>query len=96
MLSTLSNINYDNESKFKLHFKAPSEPFGIKRKPSSFKNPTVDAILEQAHQVITLVLHTAEIDMATSVAPSDIDEFITNEACVIYSTSPTVLKASPG
>ena len=69
----MSNINYDNESKFKLHFKAPSESFGIKRKQSSFKNPTVDAILEQAHQVITLVLHTAEIDMVTSVAPSDID-----------------------
>ena len=90
------NINYDNESKFKLHFKAPSESFGIKRKQSSFKNPTVDALLEQAHQVIALVLHTAEIDMATSVAPSDIDEFLTNAACVIYSTYPTVQKASPG
>ncbi len=52
--------------------------------------------MEQAHQVITLVLHTAEIDMATSVAPSDIDEFLTNAACVICSTYHTVLKASPG
>jgi len=42
------------------------------------------------------MLRTAEIDMATSVEPSDIDVFITNAAWAIRSTYHTVLKASPG
>ncbi len=42
------------------------------------------------------MLPTAEIDMATSVAPSDIATFLTNVAWVICSTYHTVLKASQG
>ena len=42
------------------------------------------------------MLHTADIDMADSVAPSDIDAFLTNAAWAICSTYHTVLKASPG
>jgi hypothetical protein len=42
------------------------------------------------------MLHTAEIDMAFSVAPSDIDAFLTNASWAIRSTYHTVLKASPG
>ena len=41
-------INYDNGSKFKLHFRALCESFGnmSKSKPTSVKNPTANAILE--------------------------------------------------
>ena len=39
-------IIYDNGSKFQLHFEALCESFGIKRKPTSVKNPTANAILE--------------------------------------------------
>ena len=42
------------------------------------------------------MLRTTDIDMATSVEPSDIDAFIRNEAWAICSTYHTVLKASPG
>jgi hypothetical protein len=42
------------------------------------------------------MLRTAEIDKATSVAPSDIAAFLTNAAWAIRSTYHTVLKASPG
>jgi hypothetical protein len=42
------------------------------------------------------MLRTAEIDMADSVAPNDIDEFLTNASWAIRSTYHTVLKASPG
>jgi hypothetical protein len=42
------------------------------------------------------MLCTAELDMADSVAPSDIDMFLTNASWVIRSTYHTVLKASPG
>ena len=42
------------------------------------------------------MLRTAEIDMANSVAPSDIATFLTNAAWAIRSTYHTVLKASPG
>ena len=43
-----------------------------------------------------MMLCTAEIDMATSVAPSDIATFLTNAAWAICSTYHMVLKASPG
>ncbi len=42
------------------------------------------------------MLCTAEIDMANSVAPSDIATFLTNAAWAIHSTYHTLLKASPG
>ena len=89
-------IIYDNRSKFNLHFKALCESFGIKRKPTSVKNPQVNAILEHVHQVVMVMLHTAEIDMADLVAASDIDTFLTNVAWALFSTYHTVLKASPG
>ena len=43
-----------------------------------------------------MMLRTAELDMADSVAPSDMDAFLTNAAWAIRSTYHTVLKASPG
>ena len=42
------------------------------------------------------MLRTAEIDMANSIAPSDIATFLTNAAWAIRSTYHMVLKASPG
>ena len=39
---------------------------------------------------------TSKIDVADSVAPSDIDAVLTNAAWAISSTYHTVLKASPG
>ena len=83
-------------SEFKLHFEALCDSYGIKRKPTSVKNPQANAILERVHQVISTMLRTAEIDMANSVAPSDIDTFLTNASWAIRSTYHTVLKASPG
>ena len=53
-------------------------------------------ILKQVLQVIMTMLRTAEIDMANSVAPSDIATFLTNAAWAIRSTYHTVLKDSPG
>ena len=42
------------------------------------------------------MLHTAELDMANTVAASDIDAFLTDAAWTIYSTYHTVLQASTG
>jgi hypothetical protein len=42
------------------------------------------------------MLLTAELDMADSVTPNDIDVFLDNAAWAIRSTYHTVLKASPG
>ena len=42
------------------------------------------------------MLRTAEIDMAETGAPSDIDTFLTNASWAIRSTYHTVLTASPG
>ena len=42
------------------------------------------------------MLRTTEINMADSVAPNDIETFLTNAVWAIHSTYHTVLKASPG
>jgi hypothetical protein len=42
------------------------------------------------------MLRTAEIDMADSVTPDDVDVFLYNTAWAICSTYHTVLKASQG
>jgi hypothetical protein len=42
------------------------------------------------------MLRTAELDMANSVTPNDVDVFLDNTAWAICSTYHTVLKASPG
>ena len=42
------------------------------------------------------MLHTAELDMANTVAPSDIVAFLTDAAWAICSMHHTVLKVSPG
>jgi hypothetical protein len=42
------------------------------------------------------MLCTAELDMADSVTPNDVDVFLDKAAWEIHSTYHTVLKASPG
>eukprot|EP00804_Cyclotella_cryptica_P010871 CCRYP_008786-RA/>CCRYP_008786-RA protein AED:0.29 eAED:0.29 QI:69/-1/1/1/-1/0/1/160/71 len=46
--------------------------------------------------MISSMLRTAEIDMAPSVAASNIDKVMTNVAWAICTTYLRVLKASPG
>jgi hypothetical protein len=87
---------YNNGSEFKLHFRALCKTYGVKRNPTSIKNPTVNALLEHIHAVFTNMLHTAKLDMAESVSASDINIFLSDAAWAIHSTHHTVLKASPG
>ena len=87
---------YDNGSEFKLNFEYLCDSYGIKRKPTTIKNPQLNAILERVHQVLGQMLCTAEIDMADSVTLDDVDVFLDNAAWAIRSTYHTVLKASPG
>eukprot|EP00804_Cyclotella_cryptica_P000895 CCRYP_001139-RA/>CCRYP_001139-RA protein AED:0.39 eAED:-0.28 QI:0/0/0/1/0/0/2/0/246 len=89
-------ITYDNGSEFKLNFETLCDSYGIKRKPTGIKNPQANAILEWMHQVIMTTLRTVELDMANTVAPSDIADFLTDAAWAVCSTYHTVLKASPG
>jgi hypothetical protein len=87
---------YNNESEFKLHFRALCKIHCGKRKPTSIKNPTVNAELEHIHAVFTNMLCTAKLNMAKSVNASDIDIFLSDAAWAICSTHHTVLNASPG
>ncbi len=89
-------IIYDNGSEFKLHFRSLCDTYGIKRKPTSFKNPQVNAILEHIHTVLGNMLHTSQLDMAETVKASDIDVFLSDAAWAVRSTYHTVLKANPG
>jgi hypothetical protein len=87
---------YDNGSEFKLHFRALCDTYGIKRKPTSVKNPQANAILERIHAVFINMLQTDEHNITKSVKASDINIFLSDAAWAIRSTSHTVLKASPG
>jgi hypothetical protein len=60
------------------------------------KNLQVNAMLEHMHQVLGQMLRTAEIDMAKSVTPDDINLLLDNATWAICSTYHTVLKTSPG
>ncbi|KAL7507542.1 hypothetical protein ACHAXN_004709, partial [Cyclotella atomus] len=90
------NIVYDNGSEFKLHFETLCDSYGLKHKPTSIKNLQANAILERVHQVLMTMSRTAELDMADTVEPSDVADFLTNAAWAICPTYHTVLKASPG
>ncbi len=87
---------YDNGSEFKLHFEYLCESYGITRKPTMVKHPRANGILERVHQVLGQMLRTAELGMADSVTPNDIDVFLDNAAWAIHSIYHMVLKASPG
>ena len=89
-------IIYDNGSEFKLNFKTLCDSYSLKRKPTSIKTPQANAILERMHQVIMTMLRTAELDMADTVAPSDISDFLMDAAWAVHSTYHAVLKASLG
>jgi hypothetical protein len=90
------HLIYDNGSEFKLHFEYLCESYGIKHKPTTVKNPRANGVLECVHQVLGQMLCTAELDMANSVTPDNVDVFLDNAAWAIRSTYHTVLKASPG
>jgi hypothetical protein len=92
----MSNLIYDNGLEFKLHFETLCDSYGIKHKPTTMKNPQVNAICERVHQVLVTMMRTSELDMAELVEPADIDTFINNAARAICSTYHTVLIASPG
>jgi hypothetical protein len=44
------------------------------------KNPRANGILEHVHQVLGQMLRTAELNMANSVTPNDVDVFLDNMA----------------
>ncbi len=81
---------------FKLRFKYLCKSYGIKRKPTTVKNLQAIAILERVHQVLEQMLRTAEVDMAKSVTPNDVDVFLDNTAWTICSTYHTVLNSLTG
>ncbi len=90
------HLIYNNGSEFKLHFEYLCESYSIKCKPTSVKNPRANGILECVYQVLGQMLCTAELDMANSVTPNDVDVFLDNAAWAINSTYHRVLTASPG
>jgi hypothetical protein len=73
-------------SEFKLHFQTLCDSYGLKRKPTSTKNPQANAIQERVHKVLMTMARTAEY----------VADFLTNAAWAIRITYRTVLKASPG
>ncbi len=50
------------------------------------KKPQANAIFECVHQVLGQMQRTAEINMADSVTPNDVDFFLDNMTWAIHST----------
>ncbi len=73
-------IIYNNGSELKLNFEYLCVTYGIKHKPTTIKNPQANAILECLHQVLAQMLCTAELNMAKTVTPNDVDVFLDNAA----------------
>jgi hypothetical protein len=71
-------IIYNNGSKFKHHFQSLWDTNGIKHKPTSVKNPQLNALLEHIHAVLGNMLHTSKIDIAEAMKASDIDVFLSD------------------
>ncbi len=88
-------IIYNNGSEFKLNFEYRCETYGIKRKPTTIKNPQANAILECLHQVLGQMLHTSKLNMAKRITSDDVDVFLDNAAWAICVTYHAVLKTSP-
>ena len=76
-------VIYDNGSEFKPHFQSLCESYGIKQKPTTVKNPQLNAILERIHAVIGDMLRTINMDMANTTSPEQVNEFVTNSAWAI-------------
>jgi hypothetical protein len=89
----VSSFNINNGSEFKLHFEYLCKSYVITQKPTTVKNPQANGILEREHQVLGQMLSTAELDMADSVTPNDIDVFLDNAALAICSTYLMVLNS---
>jgi hypothetical protein len=89
-------IIYNNGSEFKLNFEYLCATYGIKRKPTTIKNPQANAILERLHHVLAQMLRTSKCDMAETITPDEVDVFLDKAAWAICSTYHTVLKASQG
>jgi hypothetical protein len=81
-------IIYNNGSEFKLNFEYLCETHGIKRKPTTIKNPQA--------KVLGQMLRTSKLDIVETITPDDVDVFLDNAAWAICSTYHTVLKSSPG
>ncbi len=73
-----------------------TQSYGIKHKPTTFKNPKVNAILERVHQVLGQMLCTTEIDKAYSVTSNEVDVFLDIAEWAICSTYHTVLISLTG
>ena len=69
---------------------------GVCGKALTFYVAQANAVLERVHQVLGQMLRMAELDMAESVTPDDVNVFLDNAAWALCSTYHTVLKTSPG
>jgi len=90
------NVVYNNGSEFKLHFQSLCDSYGLKRKPTTIKNPQSNAILERTHGVLADMLRTSGLDNSDTVTEVMIADFLIDAAWALRSTYHTVLGSTPG
>ena len=89
-------IIYDNGSEFKKHFKRLCQDFGLKRKPTTVKNPQANAIVERVHGTLNTMLRTENLDEKDLDKYDPFGEICSNLCWAIRSSYHTTLKATPG
>lgn len=91
-----SRVRYDNGSEFKLHFKQLCDDFGLKRKPTSRKNPQANSIIERVHQTIGNMIRSFNLDDADLDPNDPYGDLLASVAWAVRSTYHTTLEATPG
>jgi hypothetical protein len=89
-------IFHDNGSEVKLCVESLCNSFRITRKPTTVKNPQVNANLKYVHGVLGNMVHTNGLDISPTTTYAMITESILNVAWSMCSTYHAVLKSTPG
>ena len=88
-------IIFDNGTEFKKDFKYIFKDYGIRRKPTTIKNPQANSILERVHQVVANMLRCKNIPDLTVNTEDPWTDILSSVAFAIRSTHHSTLDATP-
>ena len=88
-------VQFDNGSEFKLHFKALCKEYGIKGKPTSYKNPQANSIVEQLNGKINSMVPALNLDAQNLNLNDPFSEIVANCNWALRKIYHSTLQASP-
>ena len=88
-------IIFDNGSEFKKDFRFIFDDYGLKKRPTTIKNPQANSILERVHQVLGNMLRTKNLANLDFNVVDTWPNILASVAFAIRSTHHSTLGASP-